>query len=48
MIKIFDHEGTFIREIEGDGDGPGEFRSIINVEVIDGESRCSMVRRGRW
>ena len=35
-IKIFDHEGPFIREIGGEGDGPGEFRSIIDVEVVDG------------
>lgn len=35
-IKIFGHEGTFIREIGGEGDGPGEFRSIVDVEVVDG------------
>ena len=35
-IKIFDHDGTFMREIGGEGDGPGEFRSINDVDVIDG------------
>ncbi|MDE2794503.1 MAG: 6-bladed beta-propeller [Gemmatimonadota bacterium] len=35
-IKIFDHDGTFIREIGGEGDGPGEFRSIYDLDVIDG------------
>ncbi len=35
-IKIFDHDGTFLREIGGRGDGPGEFREIGYVAVIDG------------
>ena len=35
-IKIFDHDGTFLREIGGEGDGPGEFRTIGDVDVIDG------------
>ena len=35
-IKIFDHDGTFLREIGGEGDGPGEFRGIGYVQVIDG------------
>lgn len=35
-IKIFDHDGTFLREIGGEGDGPGEFRGIGDVHVIDG------------
>ena len=35
-IKIFDHDGTFMREIGREGDGPGEFRSMYDVDVIDG------------
>ena len=35
-IKIFDHDGTFVRGIGGTGDGPGEFRGIGDVDVIDG------------
>lgn len=35
-IKIFGHDGTFMREVGGEGDGPGEFRSIFDVDVIDG------------
>lgn len=35
-IKIFDHDGTFMREIGREGDGPGEFRSIGGLDVIDG------------
>ena len=35
-IKIFGHDGTFLREIGGEGDGPGEFRGILYVQVIDG------------
>ena len=35
-IKIFDHDGTFMREIGREGDGPGEFRSIGGLDVIGG------------
>lgn len=34
-IKIFDHDGTFEREIGTEGEGPGEFRSIWDLDVMD-------------
>ena len=36
-IKIFDHDGTFVRRIGGEGDGPGEFRGVTDVDVVDGQ-----------
>ena len=35
-IKVFGHDGTFQRKIGREGDGPGEFRGIIDVDVVDG------------
>ena len=32
-IRVFDHDGTFVREIGAQGDGPGEFRSVTTPIV---------------
>ena len=44
-IKIFDHDGAFMREIGREGEGPGEFRSIWDLDVING--RIVVLEGGR-
>lgn len=44
-IKIFGHDGTFEREIGKEGEGPGEFRSIWDLDVID--ERIVVLEGGR-
>ena len=46
-IKVFGHDGTFQRKIGREGDGPGEFRGIIDVDVVDGRIVVLDPRRGR-
>ncbi len=36
-IKVFDQGGRFVQVFGREGDGPGEFRSITDVDVIDGQ-----------
>jgi hypothetical protein len=31
-IRLYDEQGQFLREVGGEGDGPGEFRSIVALE----------------
>ena len=35
-IHVFDNDGSYLTSIGGYGDGPGEFRSVINFQIIDG------------
>lgn len=46
-IKVFGHDGTFQRKIGREGDGPGEFRGIIDVDVVDGRIVVLDPMRGR-
>lgn len=46
-IKVFGHDGTFQRKIGREGDGPGEFRGILDVDVVDGRIVVLDWMRGR-
>lgn len=37
-IRIFSADGRFLRELGGDGEGPGEYRSIAGMVVLPGDS----------
>jgi hypothetical protein len=37
-IRLYDEQGQFLREVGGEGDGPGEFRSIVALERFGGDS----------
>ena len=36
VVRVYDPDGRFLREVGGPGDGPGEFRDPIDLELVDG------------
>jgi len=37
-LRIFDRAGTYVRSLGGEGEGPGEFRRIVLMDVAAGDS----------
>jgi len=37
-IRVFDASGVFVRRIGREGDGPGEFRSPLELTALDGDT----------
>ncbi len=47
QLRFFDDEGRFIRSSGGQGDGPGEFRTITDLFRFGGDSLLAYDRRNR-
>ncbi len=46
-IRLYDEQGQFLREVGGEGDGPGEFRSIVAIERFGGDSLAAFDWRSK-
>lgn len=46
-IRLYDEQGQFLREVGGEGDGPGEFRSVVALERFGGDSLAAFDWRSK-
>jgi hypothetical protein len=47
-VKVFDESGEYLRELGGDGQGPGEFQSPRSVASLDDRVIVGASRNARW